>query len=116
MRISGTPDRGTNFGRHEMRKPAPAALRQMRMRYIFVACLALTSFSSASAQDGTNTIDCAAFSKARDGSWYVSKQQTTFAFGPLKSVTFTKRQRIKPKSISFGGADVFEAIEKKCGR
>jgi len=86
------------------------------MRHIFVICLALGLSCAASAQDIPNTIDCTAFSKARDGSWYVSKQQTTFAFGPFKAVTFSKKQRVKPKSISFGGADVFDAIEKKCGR
>ena len=74
------------------------------------------SIPACAESDVPNTIDCAAFSKRADGAWYVSKQSTTFAFGPVKSLTLEKRQLVKSRSLSFGGADLFQAVEKKCGR
>ena len=59
-----------------------------------------------------NTIDCAGFTKARDGNWRVGAP-TTFDIGTAKGVTLNG-MTVHPGSVPLGGGDLYEALENKC--
>ncbi len=85
----------------------------MRTLIVFLVIVTFSSNGLAEGQDQTDTIDCAGFAKRENGSWYA--RETTFALGPMKSITFSN-QVIAPRSFSFSGVDLFQVIEKKCAR
>lgn len=60
-----------------------------------------------------NTIDCKAFQKLPDGNWYVGPP-TTFDIGNVKRATMAD-QRIAPRFLNMGGADLYDVLERKCG-
>jgi hypothetical protein len=60
-----------------------------------------------------NTIQCSAFKKMPDGTWY-AEGPTTFRIGTFKKTTFTQ-QSIGPRFFSFGKADLYKVLEGKCG-
>ena len=60
-----------------------------------------------------NTIQCAAFKKMPDGTWYV--EDSTFRIGSFKKTTFTG-VAIGPRFFTFGGTDLYEVLQGKCGR
>jgi hypothetical protein len=60
-----------------------------------------------------NTIQCSAFKKMPDGTWYV-EGPTTFRIGTFKKTTFTQ-QTIGPGFFAFGKADLYKVLEGKCG-
>ena len=57
-----------------------------------------------------NTIQCSAFKKMPDGTWYV-EGPTTFRIGTFKKTTFTQ-QSIGPDFFTFGGADLYKVIRQ----
>jgi hypothetical protein len=59
-----------------------------------------------------NTIQCSAFKKMPDGTWYV-EGPTTFRIGTFKKTTFTQ-QSIGPDFFTFGRADLYKVLEGKC--
>jgi hypothetical protein len=83
----------------------------------FAAITASTAIITANATDTggsiRNTFQCAAFKKMPDGTWYVGKP-TTFRIGTFKKTTFTE-QSIGPDFFTFGRADLYKVIERKCG-
>jgi hypothetical protein len=70
----------------------------------------------AAAQDALprNTIDCRAFVKQENGSW-LPKEVTTFDIGDVTSLSVGPVP-IGPGALHVGGADIYEVLEKKCGR
>ena len=60
-----------------------------------------------------NTIQCSAFKKMPDGTWYV-EGPTTFRIGTFKKTTFTQ-QSIGPGFFTFGKVDLYKVLEGKCG-
>jgi hypothetical protein len=85
----------------------------MRISLVMLALMAVTT--AASAQKGTpNTIDCAAFKKDSNGAWCAIKP-TTFELGGTKQEGLTDICT-GPGGMSFGGVDLFTAVEQKCGR
>jgi hypothetical protein len=60
-----------------------------------------------------NTIQCAAFKKMPDGTWYVG-EPTMFRIGTFKKTIFT-HVSIGPHFFTFGGVDLYAVLERKCG-
>ena len=71
---------------------------------------------AATAEDALprNTIDCGVFVKQENGSW-LPREVTTFDIGDVNSLTVGPVP-IGPGALHVGGADVYEVIEKKCGK
>ena len=87
------------------------------MRVVAIMASALVfSLSYAVAQDAPelppNTIDCTAFTKARNGNWRVGAP-TTFDFGTAKGITLSGIT-VNPRSVPLGGGDLYETLESKC--
>jgi hypothetical protein len=66
-----------------------------------------------------NTIDCAAFTKRADGTWYVPSR-TTFDAGETKAMTID-HSNVAPGAVTVGSrngksADLYALIEAKCGK
>ncbi|MCP1732635.1 hypothetical protein ABIF38_005054 [Bradyrhizobium japonicum] len=61
-----------------------------------------------------NTIDCSAFSKRSDGTWYVGAP-TTFDVGNTTSITVAVRA-VGRNFMNIAGDDLFDLIEAKCGK
>ena len=84
---------------------------------VAVAAVPLLATGTAVARDGhnpiKNSIQCSAFKKMADGTWYVGRP-TTFRIGPFKKTTF-REASIGPDNFTFGEADLYEALEAKCG-
>ncbi|MGA8693704.1 MAG: hypothetical protein WB689_07630 [Xanthobacteraceae bacterium] len=84
---------------------------------VAVAALPLIAPGTAVARGGhnpiKNSIQCSAFKKMADGTWYVGRP-TTFRIGPFKKTTF-REASIGPDNFMFGEADLYEALEAKCG-
>ena len=59
-----------------------------------------------------NSIRCSAFNKMSDGTWHVGAP-TTFRMGKFKKITFTELS-IDQDNFTFGGADLYKALEHKC--
>ncbi|GEC58645.1 hypothetical protein ABIF38_005031 [Bradyrhizobium japonicum] len=79
-----------------------------------VLCILIGLFglvAAASAQP--NTIDCSAFSKRPDGTWYVGAP-TTFDVGQTTSITVAARA-VGHNFMNIAGDDLFDLIEAKCG-
>jgi hypothetical protein len=86
---------------------------------ILVASCAVLVSSFALARADTrlppNTIDCAAFKKTPNGSWYVGPR-TTFDIGPLKAIGLGNYLVIPhDTNSSFRGVDLYDILERKCG-
>jgi hypothetical protein len=62
-------------------------------------------------QDNT-IIDCSAFQKQSNGSYYAGGS-TTVKIGTA-SMTLSSMP-VGPRSISLGGVDLYDAIDRKCG-
>jgi len=63
-----------------------------------------------------NTIDCAAFQKTPNGNWYVGSR-TVFDVGPLKAIGLRNYLVIPhDTNSSFRGIDLYDILERKCGR
>ncbi len=60
-----------------------------------------------------NTIQCSAFQKQHNGSWYVS-QLTTFDLGTTKGMSLLHSE-VGRRDFVFDGVDLFDVLEKKCG-
>ena len=86
------------------------------LRTALVAGVLTFAFSCAAAQEAPelppNTIDCTAFTKARDGNWRVGAP-TTFDIGAAKGITLSG-VTVRPGSVLFGGGDLYEVLESKC--
>ena len=63
------------------------------------------------AQDNT-IINCSAFQKQSNGSYYVDGS-TTVKIGTA-SMTLSS-MAVGPRSISLGGADLYDVIDRECG-
>jgi hypothetical protein len=61
-----------------------------------------------------NTIDCAAFTKRPNGNWYVGSK-ITFDLGEVRNITLDTEE-VPPHFLSFGGTDLYNAIEQKCAK
>ena len=80
-----------------------------------VAVVASTAASAAGRGARTlprNTIQCPAFEKLPDGTWHVG--EATFRIGNFKKMVFTNLT-IGPHFFTFGGADLFAVLQRKCG-
>jgi hypothetical protein len=87
----------------------------MRLTFALVASMITMGASCLSAQtadDPPNTIDCAAFTKHANGTWYVG-EPTIVAVGTA-SVTLSHIE-IAPEGMNLGGADLYTVLERKCG-
>jgi len=63
-----------------------------------------------------NTIDCSAFQRTPNGNWYVGPR-TTFDVGPLKGIGLRNYLVIPhDTNSSFRGIDLYDILERKCGR
>jgi hypothetical protein len=71
-----------------------------------------SSLSAQTADDPPNTIDCAAFTKRANRTWYVG-EPTTVAVGTV-SVTLSHIE-IEPRAMYMAGVDLYTVIEHKCG-
>jgi hypothetical protein len=60
-----------------------------------------------------STVQCSAFKKMPDGTWYVGTP-TTVSIGNFSKMTFSTIS-IGPHSFTFGGADLYQVLETKCG-
>ncbi len=60
-----------------------------------------------------NTIQCSAFQKQLNGSWYVSNL-TIFDFGNTKEMALVHSE-IGRRDFVFDGVNLFEVLDKKCG-
>jgi len=60
-----------------------------------------------------NTIDCSAFKKLPNGSWYVGAP-TTFDIGSVKRMTLSN-STLNLNSMNLGGANLYGVLERKCG-
>jgi hypothetical protein len=87
----------------------------MKIAVIVVGTLAAANLCNAKGATipVVNTIQCSAFKKMPDGTWYV-EGPTTFRIGTFKKTTFTQ-QSIGPGFFAFGKADLYKVLEGKCG-
>jgi hypothetical protein len=81
------------------------------LRLTLATAILTASTALAVAQDNT-TINCSAFQKQSDGSYLVDGS-TTVKIGTA-SMTLSS-MAVGPRSISLGGADLYDAIDRKCG-
>jgi hypothetical protein len=72
-----------------------------------------SSLSAQTADYPPNSIDCAAFTKHSNGTWYV-RGSTTFDIGTMKGVTISQSE-IGPGGMNLGGTNLYIVIEHKCG-
>lgn len=89
----------------------------MRAGSIWLVILAAATVSDmAIAQNDVtpNTIDCAVFTKRPNGNWYVGSK-ITFDLGEVRNITLDSEE-VPPHFLSFGGTDLYNAIEQKCGK
>ena len=77
-----------------------------------VITMGVSCLSAQTANDLPSTIDCAAFTKHPNGTWYVG-EPTTVAIGTA-SVTLSHIE-IGPGGMRVGGADLYTVLEHKCG-
>jgi hypothetical protein len=81
-----------------------------------ITAMVLPATIAAAADAGATpdtTINCSAFKKMPDGSWYVGAP-TTVSLGGFRKTTFSTIS-IGPHNFTMGGADVYEFLESKCG-
>jgi hypothetical protein len=81
------------------------------MRLTLATAILTASTTLTVAQDNT-TINCSAFQKQPNGSYYVGGS-TTVKIGTA-SMTLSS-MAVAPRSVSIGGADLYDAIDRKCG-
>jgi hypothetical protein len=79
--------------------------------WTLAAAILTVSTALAVAQDNAD-IDCSAFQKQPNGSYYVGGS-TTVKIGTA-SMTLSSMP-VGPRSISLGGVDLYDAIDRKCG-
>jgi hypothetical protein len=81
------------------------------MRLTLATAILAASTALAAAQDNT-TIDCSAFQKQPNGSYYVGGSTTV----KIGTATMTlSSMAVAPRSVSLGGIDLYDAIDRKCG-
>ena len=62
-----------------------------------------------------NTIDCAAFYKAPNGTWYVG-QATTFDLGTeVGTKRLTLMKSVIGRKFIIAGTNLYDVLERKCG-
>jgi hypothetical protein len=106
----------TGQGDHFTRLPCRLTGKATLMRNTIGFGLLLLGSIHVVAQPGDlpqNTIDCAAFIKRANGSWYVGGT-TTFDFGSHKN-NILARTEIHRRYMTFDGVDLFDILERKCG-
>jgi hypothetical protein len=92
---------------------------QMSKRFVvaIAAVVLATAIVAAAAKDADvapqSTVQCSAFKRMPNGTWYVGAP-TTVSIGKFSKMTFSTIS-IGPHSFTFGGADLYEVIENKCG-
>jgi hypothetical protein len=93
--------------------------RQISTRFVvaMAAVVLPTAIATAAAKDAAvppgSTVQCSAFKKMPDGTWYVGAP-TTVGIGTFSKMTFSTIS-IGPHFFSFGGVDLYEFLENKCG-
>jgi hypothetical protein len=77
-----------------------------------LAAAILTASTALAVAEDNTTIDCSAFQKQSNGSYYAGGT-TTVKIGAA-SMTLSS-MAVGPRSISLGGTDLYDAIDRKCG-
>lgn len=88
------------------------------IRFILGVVFVVATIATAAAQSRDllpNTIGCAAFTKAPDGSWVV-KGSTTFDAGSTKRMTLSDTSFSKHVFGLDNGIDLADLLDAKCGK